>query len=280
MKKTLFTLFAVFATSCWASGDLDSEHIDNLNLTLDDLLFKFSNSKGVYSLNAQQQEKTKGMDMIVSGLFTNDHNWVQQIHKDDRSYIGVHRAEAGEQSDAYSCAGGYATTTTDGYTFVFNRADPESKITTKELVPNNEEFVYNTKEGNPLTFTLSYLESALKGGQKAAIALLRTPKDYTDDMLAVSILRGQDEHGEYIFDDFVVACEVSAVGDDSSVDAVDYDPQRLIGAYYFLGESYGSQDIIAANHYVLTGDMPVPEPTTATLSLLALAALAARRRRR
>lgn len=280
MKKTLFTLLASCSALCANGNDLlGVTHVD----VKDDLFISFTNSKGEYNLNTEQQQRTLGMDMIIAGIFTDKSGWVQQIPKDDRSYIGIERLDAGSRDEAFSCAGAYHETLSGGYQFVFNLADPESKIGAA-VIPNNETYKYNLVDGSPspTTFNLSYLYNALHSGKKAAIALLRTPQNDRDDMLAVSIWMGTDaETGAHIFEDFVVTCEVSAVGDDSAVKGIAYDPQRLTGAFYFLGKDYEEDDIVAVNHYILAGDIPhpVPEPATATLSLLALAALAARRRR-
>ena len=283
MKNTLTILLAACSLAAAAETDnplgdiVTVPHID----VLDDLFISFTNSKGEYDLNAEEQTKTLGMDMIIAGIFTDKKGWYQQIPGDDRSYIGIERADAPTRSEAFSCAGAYHETLTDGYQFVFNRANPESTIGTA-VIPNDSQYPYTTITGSPTTFTLSYLYNELAAGHKAAIALLRTPTVNSKDMFAVSILKGTDpETGAHIFEDFVVACEVSAVGDDSAVKGIAYDPQRLTGGFYFLGKNYDEEDIVAANHYILAGDIPhpVPEPATATLSLLALGALAARRRR-
>lgn len=285
MKKTLYALvaLAMVGMAYGEEGDLTQNDVDRRNLTLDDVFANFHSSKGDYRLSAEEQQATLGKDVIIAGLFTDKSGWVQQISADDRSYIGIERADAGSKSDAFSCAGAYATGTTLGdvtYKFVFNRADPESNITTKELVPFTTEYQYVCKAGSPATFTPEYLMTCLQGGDKAAIALLRTPSPTSDDMLAVSILHKDTQEIE----NFVVACEVSAVGDDSAIASVAYDPQRLQSAVAFRGEKYGYEDIIAANEYILKGHLPdptpVPEPVTGTLSLLGLAALAARRRRK
>ncbi len=283
MKKTLLTLLAACTAVCANGNDLlGVTHVD----VKDDLFVSFTNSKGEYDLNTEEQQRTLGMDMIIAGIFTDKQGWYQQIPGDNRSYIGIERLDAPSRAYAFSCAGAYPSGSVTGdYQFVFNRADPESAIK-DAVIPNNEEYKYTTVKGNPVTFTRQYLENALAGGKKAAIALLRTPESDRDDMLAVSIWTGTDpETGEHTFEDFVVTCEVSAVGDDSAVKGVAYDPQRLSGAFYFVAKHkdshYGVDDIVAVNHYILAGDIPhpTPEPTTATLSLLALAALAARRRR-
>ncbi len=284
MKYTLFALCAAFlAATCYAGTPLGSTPDSaKLHLTVDDLLFTFTNSKGKYLLSAEQRELTKGKDMIIAGIFTDKSGWYQQIPNDDRSYIGIERMDASSSAYAYSCAGAYKETLKDGYQFVFNRADPESAIK-DAVIPNNDQFKYQTKIGDASVFTLQNLYDALKSGHKAAISLLRTPQDNRDDMLAVSILYYNPD-GTHYFDDFVVACEVSDVGDDSSVKSVAYDPQRLSGGFYFVDKDekgFEEDDIIAANHYILAGDIPhpTPEPATATLSLLALAALVSRRRR-
>lgn len=282
MKKTLFTLLAACTAVCADGNDqLGMTHIQ----VDDDLLLSFTNNKGIYNLSREQQGLTKGMDMIIAGIFTDKDGWYHSIPGDDRSYIGIERLDAPNKAYAFSCAGAYHETIKDGYQFVFNRANPESAIK-DAVIPNNDTYHYNTVSGSPTTFDLSYLYNALHSGKKAAIALLRTPESNRDDMFAVSIWTGTDpETGEHTFDDFVVTCEVSAVGDDSAVKSVAYDPQRLTGAFFFVAkdkeEHYGVDDIVAVNHYILAGDIPhpTPEPTTATLSLLALAALAARRRR-
>lgn len=283
MKKTLFILCAALTATCYADAPVGmTPDSSKMSLTVDDLIVKFTNSKGEYLLNAEQQELTKGKDMIIAGIFTDKKGWYQQISGDDRSYIGIEREDAAERSDAFSCAGAYHETLAGGYQFVFNRANPESTIGSA-VIPNNEQYKYTTKIEEGGSFTLQRLEDALKSGHKAAIALMRTPEDNRDDMLAVSILYG-NPNGEHYYQDFVVTCEVSAVGDDSAVKGVAYDPQRLTAGFYFVDKDdhgFNENDILAANHYILAGDIPhpTPEPATATLSLLALAALASRRRR-
>lgn len=253
------------------------------SLTVDDLLFSFTDSKGAYELSPEQRQLTLGKDMIISGIFTDKKSWYQQITGDERSYIGIERADA-TGFDTFSCVGGTHKTLTGDYQFVFNRAQPGSTIG-DAIIQNDEVTKYTTLIQEGGAFTLQRLQDALTAGRKAAISLLRTPKNYTNDMLGFSILVGEDEHGNHLFEDYVVACEIFSAGDDSAVKSVAYDPQRLTGGFYFVAPdsatNFGMNDLLAANHFILAGDIPhpVPEPATATLSLLALAALATRRKR-
>lgn len=284
MKTLLLTLPLLFPSLCQAEFSLgatpDPTHY---SLTTDDLLFSFTDSKGAYRLSPEEQQLTMGKDMIIAGIFTNKKSWYQQITGDERSYIGIERAEA-TGFDTFSCVGGTHITLTGGYEFVFNRAQPGSTMGTA-VIPNDGATQYNTLLEEGGAFTLQRLQDALAAGRKAAIALLRTPKDYTNDMLGFSILVGQDEQGNHLFEDYVVACEIFSAGDDSAVKSVAYDPQRLTGGYYFVAPDnktdFGRDDLLAANHYILAGDIPhpMPEPATAALSLLALAGLATRRKR-
>lgn len=107
---------------------------------------------------------------------------------------------------------------TGDYQFVFNRAHPGSTIG-DAIIQNNEATKYNTLIQEGGAFTLQRLADALTAGRKAAISLLRTPKDYTNDMLGLSILVGQDEQGNHQFEDYVVACEIFSAGDDSAANA-------------------------------------------------------------
>lgn len=284
MKTLLLTLPLLFPAFCQAETSFgaapDPTHY---SLTTDDLLFSFTDSKGIYELSPEERQLTMGKDMIIAGIFTDKRGWYQQISDDNRSYIGIERADA-TGFDTFSCAGGYVGTLTGGYQFVFNRAKPESTIGTAVIL-NDEATQYSTLIEEGAAFTLQRLEDALTAGRKAAISLLRTPKDYTNDMLGLSILVGEDEQGNHLFEDYVVACEIFSAGDDSTVKSVAYDPQRLTGGYYFVAPDnktdFGMDDLLAANHYILAGDIPhpVPEPSAATLSLLALAGLMARRKR-
>lgn len=284
MKTILLTLPLLLPTLCQAEFSLGATpDPTRYSLTVDDLLFSFSDSKGAYDLSPEQRQLTMGKDMIISGIFTDKKSWYQKIPEDERSYIGIERADA-TGFDTFSCVGGTYKTLTGDYQFVFNRAHPGSTIG-DAIIQNNEATKYNTLIQEGGAFTLQRLADAVTAGRKAAISLLRTPKDYTNDMLGLSILVGQDEQGNHLFEDYVVACEIFSAGDDSAVKAVAYDPQRLTGVYYFVAPDsatdYGMHDVLAANHFILAGDIPhpMPEPTTATLSLLALAALTVRRRR-
>lgn len=82
--------------------------------------------------------------------------------------------------------------------------------------------------------------------------------------------------------DVLLATNVSSVtlGSDAIQGAVDASTYITLAGGSNLELSDGSQLVLNGSNLILTGVSVVPEPATATLSLLALAALAARRRRK
>lgn len=225
-------------------------------------------------------DATDGKDCIVSMKFwgKEHENWINQMVSgkgDEDSYLGIRREGAAEASDAYSCVGGYYNhgSLTYGYQLLFNRDKPESKLS-HIVVPSSED-QYIIQKGDVCPTLQQIHDWTLADNKSVALAILRTPSPYSLDMFCVTFY---DETTKE-FTDFVMGCEVAHSGDDVGIAELDYHENRFGTGYAFFGENYGVDDIIAANHYTLTGVMPVPEPATATLSLLALAALAARRRR-
>lgn len=269
MKKTLFTLLAA-ATSCFAN-------IDAQNITTEDIIWESSHlpNNGVNVDPAG----TRGKDCIVTAVFGKHNDW-EHIVQDNESYVGIEREHDKQAAYAWSCVGAvFGNTTRTGAVLdlAFNRADPGSKIA-DAVVHDTDTTPYKAllPDGQFGAITLKDIYDNLVGGNHVALSILRTPSEHSLDMFAVTIYNESDES----FKDYVVGCEIASTGDEVGIMKIKIDHTRFDSGITFIGDAYGIQDIIAANRYALTGNMPipVPEPATATLSLLALAGLCARRR--
>ena len=86
-----------------------------------------------------------------------------------------------------------------------------------------------------------------------------------------------DTEGNAIINSCVTA---GALKSDKSVAAALTFDDSVVSTYYFDSYMGGKETDMKALAYLAATTAPIPEPTTATLSLLALAGLAARRRRR
>lgn len=254
MKSILLSLLAI------ASATYADLYETELSLTKEDL-FVILQSK-TYDLDDTQIKQTRGMDCIVSAVFTDKNAWVQSIPADSRSYVGVLREHEKKEANAFSCAGG------TNNELLFNRSQPGSEMSGTAIYPT-EQNPYVVFKGQPVT--LQQIHDSIVAGNKVALALLRTPSPDSIDMMALTIWDGT------VFTDYVVGCEIASSDDTVGLVQLNMDDSRFVQGYTFLGKNYGVADIVAANHYALTGI--IPEPAAASLGILALAGLSMRRRR-
>lgn len=114
---------------------------------------------------------------------------------------------------------------------------------------------------------------AFLGSDAIALTMFYTTDPEKADMVLVSAVK------DGVFTDFYTAQAISFLDDKAAVGAAMY-TKILYNGYVFGGLNWTTADMIQATHDVLTNSLPVPEPATASLSLLALAALTTRRKRR
>lgn len=251
-------------------------HGGEIHITENDIIGVLDEKTHNISFTEAQTLESRTKDCIVTAVVTDKEAWYKQIPKDNCSYLGMKREGNLPDADAYSCVGGTASYSDGTYQFVFNRAEPGSNIGKKDIVYSSTEFPYevlrNTMTDGVAPTLQGIYDAIAKNGCTVAVSILRTPAE-TMDMYAISIMDTNEN-----FMDYVVGSAISGPSDMSGLVQVNMDAQRFSGGTLFLGNDYGMEDLIEANHYSLVHHMP--EPTTTTLGLAALAGLCTRRRRK
>lgn len=251
-------------------------HGGEIHITENDIIGVMNDKTHNVNLSTTEQKESETKDCIVTAVVTDKDAWYSQIPGDNRSYLGMKRNGSQPDADAYSCVGGTVSYPDGTNQFVFNRAEPGSKMGPKDIVNSTADMPYevlcNTMTDGEAPTLQGIYDAIAKNGCTVAIGILRTP-GISMDMYAISIKDSND-----VFQDYVIGCAISSTADQSGLVQVNMDPHRFSGGTLFLGNDYGMEDLIAANHYSLVHHMP--EPTTATLGLAALAGLCTRRRRK
>lgn len=257
MKKTIISLLAL-------CSPLFAENPANSVLDYD-LLFVWHGKDKAVNLSPEQQEITRGKDGIVTAQFLQTAG--SDIRSEHASYLGVRRAGQGSQDAAYSCAGGLKGE------LVFNRANPGTNVGSTYIEGDYDLLV--APQGAERMITLNEIADALDANRKVSITLLRTPAVEYYDVMAVSVYDPSTE----TFSDYAVGMKIAGSSDTGTFDQANFYKQRFAEGYLLIGQDFTVNDAIDAGHSAILGRL-VPEPATASLSLLALAGLAARRKRR
>lgn len=235
-----------------------------LGIPDNDLLFIWTENDKAIDLSPEEKDIAIGKDAIVCALFKT--GAAKALRKEHNSYLGIRRANDGSQNNSFSCAGGL------NGELVFNRAEPGSNIGATVITGDYD--LLTAPEGVTKMITLNEIANALDANKTVGITILRTPEAEAYDIIAVSVYDSSTE----TYRDYAVGMKIAGSSDTGTFDQVNFYKQRFGNGYTLIGKDYDVKDVLDVTHAVILGQL-IPEPATATLSLLALTGLSLRRRR-
>lgn len=248
MKKTLITLLAL--GSC-AMGNLPAVTFDSSSITAGNQSIIIPDGKPSFTV-----AMTMDRDAIFSYLADGQNkSWNKFIIKvqEGNTYTGV---------------------------YINGSSDSNGKITTSNLYASWGSQAWGpTKDANnnyiPMLWNGSEPLSDLKWDSIASVGFAYTHQGVSGASWSALAITMLDANGEVVFESYSKAPGLGV----SSIDGGTISFIDAVATTYYM-QSQSDEQTLKAYSMLAAKTAPIPEPATATLSLLALCGLAARRRRK
>lgn len=199
---------------------------------------------------------TVNTDYVITALFKPD--WLPKIKKQtSESLLGIQRDLP--SPDQYAAVGLYNDHV------VFTLTEPGRGIHTGGHEAEASEYMP--------TADMLGSDPLYRNAKAVAITMFYTEDPNREDLVLISAWQ---QDGTFVD---AYSPQLLTLFDDSPAIGAGMHDTILYNGMVFGGENWGVQDVIQVTHDVLDGTL-VPEPATASLSLLTLAALLTRRQRR